>query len=225
MTTTKNNAFDKAQLFAYIDSHSQEYIDRLAEAVAIPSISSDLATHLPDIQKMMEWTQSHITRLHGKSTLQPNPASTEDRPLPPILLADFQANDHPGKKKTICVYGHLDVQPAAKEDGWDTDPFTLVQKDGKLYGRGSTDDKGPALGWLWTIEAYQALGVDLPVNVKLIYEGMEVSLLLLAGVFVCLCMISYVIILCMNTSLCRIHRALYGTWVWYHTQLTVLVHY
>ena len=39
------------------------------------------------------------------------------------------------------MYGHLDVQPAAKEDGWDTDPWLLTEKDGKLYGRGSTDDK------------------------------------------------------------------------------------
>ena len=44
-------------------------------------------------------------------------------------------------KKTLLVYGHLDVQPATKEDGWDTDPWVLTEKDGKLYGRGSTDDK------------------------------------------------------------------------------------
>lgn len=76
-------------------------------------------------------------------------------------------------KKTVCVYGHLDVQPANKEDGWDTDPFVLTEKDGKLFGRGSTDDKGPALSWLWIVEAHRELGVDLPVNLKILYEGME----------------------------------------------------
>ena len=44
-------------------------------------------------------------------------------------------------KKTLLVYGHLDVQPAALEDGWDTEPFVLTEVNGKLYGRGSTDDK------------------------------------------------------------------------------------
>jgi nonspecific dipeptidase len=92
--------------------------------------------------------------------------------LPPILIGEFISDP---KKKTVCVYGHLDVQPAAKEDGWDTDPFVLTEKDGKLFGRGSTDDKGPALSWLWVVEAHQKLGIELPVNVKLIYEGMEVG--------------------------------------------------
>ena len=55
-------------------------------------------------------------------------------------------------KKTLLVYGHLDVQPAAIEDGWDTDPFVLTEKDGKLYGRGATDDKGPVLGWIHALQ-------------------------------------------------------------------------
>lgn len=119
---------------------------------------------------MIEWTKAHVEKLGGKTTLVPNPAATKDRELPPILLGEFLVDP---KKKTVCVYGHLDVQPAAKEDGWDTDPFVLTEKDGKLFGRGSTDDKGPALSWLWIVEAHQALGEELPVNIKIMYEGME----------------------------------------------------
>ncbi|GMR33945.1 hypothetical protein PMAYCL1PPCAC_04140, partial [Pristionchus mayeri] len=59
-------------------------------------------------------------------------------PLPPILLGNLGADT---SKKTLLVYAHLDVQPAAKEDGWHTEPFVLTEKDGKLYGRGATDDK------------------------------------------------------------------------------------
>lgn len=58
--------------------------------------------------------------------------------LPPVCFAEL---GHDKSKKTILIYGHLDVQPAEKSDGWDTDPFVLTNKDGKLYGRGSTDDK------------------------------------------------------------------------------------
>ena len=119
---------------------------------------------------MIYWTKDHIEKLGGKTRLVTNPVATADRKLPDILLGEFFVNP---KYKTVCVYGHLDVQPAAKEDGWDTDPFQLVEKDGKLYGRGSTDDKGPALSWLWIIEAHQKLGVELPVNIKIMYEGME----------------------------------------------------
>ena len=59
-------------------------------------------------------------------------------PLPPVLMGELGQDK---SKKTLLVYGHLDVQPAAIEDGWDTDPWVLTEKDGKLYGRGSTDDK------------------------------------------------------------------------------------
>lgn len=64
------------------------------------------------------------------------------------------------------MYGHLDVQPAQLSDGWDTEPFELTLKNGKLYGRGSSDDKGPALSWLHVVEAYQQTNSELPVNLK-----------------------------------------------------------
>jgi nonspecific dipeptidase len=158
--------------FHYIDENASLYKERLAEAVAIPSVSANLDEHLDDILRMMEWTKAHIIRLKGRTNLMENPASTVDRPLPPILVGEFLSDP---KKKTVCVYGHLDVQPAKLEDGWDSEPFVLEERDGKLYGRGSTDDKGPALSWLWVVEAHQKLNKELPVNLKLMYEGMEES--------------------------------------------------
>jgi acetylornithine deacetylase/succinyl-diaminopimelate desuccinylase-like protein len=119
-----------------------------SEAVAIPSVSSELPESLPHIEKMMQWTKAHAERLGAKTTIFDNPVSTADRPLPSILGGHWHVNDN---LKTLCVYGHLDVQPAHREDGWDTDPFVLTEKDGKLFGRGSTDDKGPALSWLWIV--------------------------------------------------------------------------
>jgi nonspecific dipeptidase len=70
------------------------------------------------------------------------------------------------KKKTVLVYGHLDVQPALKSDGWDSEPFEMTERDGKLFGRGTTDDKGPVIAWIHALEAFKATDHDIPVNVK-----------------------------------------------------------
>jgi len=172
MSTNNTTTFEEESFFTYVDKNTPLYISRLEEAVAIPSVSSDLNTHLKDINMMIEWTESHILRLGGSAEIIPNPAATKLRPLPPILAGQFGTDP---TKKMVCVYGHLDVQPAAMDDGWNTDPFKLTELDGKLFGRGSTDDKGPALSWLWVIEAHRELGIDLPVNIKLLYEGMEES--------------------------------------------------
>jgi Cys-Gly metallodipeptidase DUG1 len=71
----------------------------------------------------------------------------------------------------------LILSQAEKSDGWDTDPFTLIvdKASGRLIGRGSSDDKGPVLGWLNVLEAHSALGVALPVNLRFCFEGMEES--------------------------------------------------
>ncbi|XP_065351852.1 cytosolic non-specific dipeptidase [Cloeon dipterum] len=163
------------RLFQHIDANKAKYIQTLSDAVAIKSVSAWADTR-GEIFKMMEWAKTKLEALGATATLrdvgeQVMPDGTKLK-LPPVLLGEL-GND-PAKKK-LCVYGHLDVQPALKEDGWDTDPFVLTEKDGKLYGRGSTDDKAPVLGWLHAIEGYQALGIDLPVNLKFVFEGMEES--------------------------------------------------
>ena len=66
---------------------------------------------------------------------------------------------------------------AFKSDGWDYEPFVLTndKKTGRLYGRGSTDDKGPVLGWLNVLEAHRETKTELPVNLRMCFEGMEES--------------------------------------------------
>ena len=114
---------------------------------------------------MLEWAQTRLQALGatvelrdiGKQTL---PDGSEI-PLPPVLLGSLGTNP---KKKTVLIYGHLDVQPALKEDGWDSEPFVLTERDGKLFGRGSSDDKGPVLGWIHALECYKAIGEEVPVS-------------------------------------------------------------
>lgn len=163
------------KLFKQIDDNQEKYVKRLADTVAIKSVSAWPETR-PDITTMIEWTKVGFEKLGAKTELadigeQVLPDGSK-LPLPPILMGTL-GNDP--KKKTLLVYGHLDVQPAKQEDGWDTDPFVLTEKDGKLYGRGSTDDKGPVLAWLNCIEAMQEIGMEIPINLKFLFEGMEES--------------------------------------------------
>lgn len=125
---------------------------------------------------MVEWTSKRLQNLGAHTELRDvgNQELYDGTvlPLPPILLGSL-GNDP--NKKTVLLYGHLDVQPAHKDDGWDSEPFELTETDGKLFGRGASDDKGPVLCWIHAIEGYQSIGVDLPVNIKFVFEGMEES--------------------------------------------------
>ena len=76
-------------------------------------------------------------------------------------------------KPTVLVYGHYDVVPAAIEDGWDTPPFEPVEKDGKIYARGATDDKGQLFIHVKALESYLKSGDGPPVNLKFLLEGEE----------------------------------------------------
>ncbi|GAB5579579.1 beta-Ala-His dipeptidase isoform X1 [Prionailurus iriomotensis] len=162
-------------LFKYVDENQDRYIKKLAEWVAIQSVSA-WPEKRGEIRRMLEVAAADIKQLGGSVELadigkQKLPDGSEI-PLPPILLGKLGSDP---RKKTVCIYGHLDVQPAALEDGWDSEPFTLVERDGKLYGRGATDDKGPVAGWLNALEAFQKTNQEIPVNVRFCLEGMEES--------------------------------------------------
>nr|CAD2167298.1 unnamed protein product [Meloidogyne enterolobii] len=162
-------------IFKYIESNKNLWIERLREAVAIPSVSAT-AEHRQDVFKMIEWTEKMMTKLgisckQIENSTQTLPDGTTI-PLPPVLFGTLGKDKN---KKTLLIYGHLDVQPANFDDGWNTEPFKLTEIDGKLFGRGSTDDKGPVLGWLNVIESLQKLGIEIPINLKFCFEGMEES--------------------------------------------------
>jgi len=169
-----NNAAD-AELFAHFEANAAVYCERLAEFVGIPSVSAD-PERRPDVRRAITWFDDWCKAL-GAHTVQKELGDQTLSDglvigLPPVLLAEFGADP---AKKTMVIYGHLDVQPAAVSDGWDTDPFVLTDKSGVMYGRGATDDKGPTTAWLWVIEAHQKLGRELPVNLRCVFEGMEES--------------------------------------------------
>ncbi|TGO50379.1 hypothetical protein BOTNAR_0395g00050 [Botryotinia narcissicola] len=158
--------------FKQVDDLSDHFIERLRKAVAIPSVSSE-EERRPDVVRMGEFLADELAALGAHVEKRPlgKQPGMEHLDLPPVVIARY-GNDK--KKRTILVYGHYDVQPAGKEDGWATELFELTVDDkGRMYGRGSTDDKGPVLGWLNAIEAHQKAGVDFPVNLLMCFEGME----------------------------------------------------
>ncbi|KAG3293726.1 carnosine dipeptidase 2, transcript variant X1 [Ictidomys tridecemlineatus] len=118
-------------LFQYIDENQDRYIKKLANWVAIQSVSA-WPEKRGEIRRMMEAAAADIQQLGGSVELvdigkQKLPDGSEI-PLPPILLGKLGSDP---QKKTVCVYGHLDVQPASLEDGWDSEPFTLTERDGE----------------------------------------------------------------------------------------------
>ncbi|ORX36686.1 putative glutamate carboxypeptidase protein [Kockovaella imperatae] len=159
----------------WVDENQSHLIDRLAKAVGIPSVSGNIA-YIKDVERMAEFLIEQLTELGVKAETRPvgkHQLDGKEVDLPPVVIGHI-GNDP--NKKTLLIYGHYDVQPALKEDGWKFDPFTLTvdpEGSGKLYGRGSTDDKGPVLGWLNALEAHKETGTELPVNLKMIFEGME----------------------------------------------------
>ncbi|KAH9847049.1 CNDP dipeptidase [Lenzites betulinus] len=166
-----------AEFYKFIDDNAQPFIDRLAQAVAIRSVSNE-PERRPEVKHMSKWLRDELDDLGVDTSavdLGSQPRENDDPlPLPPLILG--RIGEDP-KKKTVLVYGHYDVQPAEKEDGWDTDPWVLDEnpKTGRLTGRGSTDDKGPVLGWLNVLEAHKKLKLELPVNLRFCFEGMEES--------------------------------------------------
>jgi nonspecific dipeptidase len=164
------------KFFEHVDKNKLKYIEYLRELVEIPSVSA-WPQNRGEIVKVCKIVAERLKQL-GASNVELAEIGDQTLPdgskipLPPLIFGNLGSDP---KKKTILIYGHLDVQPASLGDGWDSEPFILTERDGKLYGRGSTDDKGPVLDWLNAIEAYNDLKEEIPVNLKFCFEGMEES--------------------------------------------------
>jgi acetylornithine deacetylase/succinyl-diaminopimelate desuccinylase-like protein len=139
-------------------------LDRLAEWIAIPSISAD-AAHAPDVVRAGEWLCEQIRTVGGEAEL----ADWEGHPL---ALGELRASSGAESAPTVLCYGHFDVQPPDPLELWETPPFEARVRDGQLYGRGVADDKGQ-LFLLLEAASRLALAGELPVNVRFACDGEE----------------------------------------------------
>lgn len=150
------------QLFTFTNAHRQEYEDLLRRFVETPTVSVDPA-HQEDIRKGVELTVETIERFGGKAEVLR--ASKGNPTVHGVFDVD---KDLP----TATVYNHMDVQPASKEtEPWETEPFVMTQKGDTYFGRGTTDDKGPALAALFGARAAREAGV--PINIRFLWEFEE----------------------------------------------------
>ncbi|KAJ7762216.1 hypothetical protein B0H16DRAFT_529399 [Mycena metata] len=155
-----------SEFLSWVDATKDAFIARLSHAVSIPSISGDPA-YRPRVQEMSDWLNVELKKV-GVETKQVDLGNHimdgQTLPLPHAILGKI-GNDK--NKKTVLIYGHFDVQPAALSDGWASEPFVLTMlPDGRLVGRGSSDDKGPVLGWLAVLQWHHETQTPLPVNLS-----------------------------------------------------------
>jgi acetylornithine deacetylase/succinyl-diaminopimelate desuccinylase-like protein len=140
----------------------EPWFDELSELVRIPSVSADPA-HADDVKSAAEWLAAFVRGAGGEAEVVP----TETQPL---ILGDLRASN--GSAPTVLVYGHVDVQPPDPLELWESDPFSLEERDGWLYGRGVADDKGQ-LYVLVKAAAELAASGELPVNVRVACDAEE----------------------------------------------------
>ncbi|HEX8008500.1 MAG TPA: dipeptidase [Trebonia sp.] len=148
--------------------HAEEFSAALREWLAIPSVSADPARH-GDVRRSAEWLAAYL----GKTGF-PVAEVWESKGLPAVY-AHWPAADPSAPR--VLIYGHHDVQPAEIADGWDTEPFQPVERDGKIIGRGASDDKGQVLFHALGLRACLAASgaAAPPVSITMLIEGEEES--------------------------------------------------
>jgi acetylornithine deacetylase/succinyl-diaminopimelate desuccinylase-like protein len=146
----------------YLESHREEFIGRLFDFLRIPSIST-LPEHQADIARAAEWVAALLRA-----------AGLDVRIIPtamhPAVVAHYMAEP---AAATLLLYGHYDVQPAGDESLWSSPPFEPTVRNGAVYARGASDDKGQVLANLLGLECWLKAAGRLPVNVVVLIEGEE----------------------------------------------------
>ncbi len=149
----------------YFQSHETDYLKKLKHLVAIPSVS------FPGFeQKVVGECGNEVKKLFtevGLENIQTFPGGHPERPY--IYGEWLKAPGRP----TVLMYGHYDVQPPGNLDKWQSPPFELTEKNGRLFARGSADDKGGLIANLAAIDSILKSVGSLPVNVKILAEGEE----------------------------------------------------
>ncbi len=152
------------EALAEVQRRSASYADDLMEFVRIPSVSTDPA-HRPDVEAAAAWVAGRLARA-GVPEVR-----TMETPGHPVVVGRWQVDP---TLPTVIVYGHYDVQPPDPLELWRSAPFEPEVRDGKVYGRGASDDKGGVLIAIQAVEALARANGGAPgINVTFLIEGEE----------------------------------------------------
>ena len=154
---------DLAPVLACLETGHARILAELVEFAGIPSVSTDPA-HAADLSAAAAWVAAKL------SAAGPLTVRTLSTAGAPVVYAEWLGN--PGAP-TALIYGHYDVQPEDPVEQWQSPPFAPTLRDGRLYARGVSDDKGPMLIPIKVAEAFFAVRGRLPLNLKLMFEGEE----------------------------------------------------
>ena len=138
------------------------YLEEFYSFLRFPSVSTD-DQFAPKVRDCAEWLSQKLAGIGLESKVVPTAGH-------PIVWA---RNKHREGRPTVLIYGHYDVQPPDPLELWDSPPFEPVLKNGYVFARGATDNKGQILSHILGIQETIADSGDLPVNVDLVIEGEE----------------------------------------------------
>ena len=146
------------QVFDKIEQNLEETIARIQEIIRIPSISAE--------EKGIECADLLVDILKKEIGFEARKIATSG---PPVVYAEKMQ----GAETTLIFYNHYDVQPVDPLDEWISPPFEPEVREGKLFGRGASDNKGNIMARVFAIKAYQSVFGKLPLNIKFVIEGNE----------------------------------------------------
>jgi len=147
----------------YVQQHRDHFLQELSELLRFPSVSTDPA-HAESVHRCAEWLAEHL------STLSPTSVELFPTPGHPVVYATWAG---PPGTPTVLIYGHYDVQPPDPLDLWESRPFEPVIRNGRIYARGATDNKGQFFAHIKAIETVLHTHGQLPLTVKFLIEGEE----------------------------------------------------
>jgi acetylornithine deacetylase/succinyl-diaminopimelate desuccinylase-like protein len=148
-----------SEVFAYVDAHRQDYLERLIDYVRRPSISAhgegiaEVAAYIADVMRTIGLTTEVIPTAGW-----------------PMVFGELSG---PPGSPTVLLYGHYDVQPPDPLDEWVSPPFEPTVRNGRLFARGVGDNKGQHFAQILALEALLAVRGELPCTVKVLLEGEE----------------------------------------------------